>query len=232
MSEGMYTSGEYSKHNPSWHVEDSPWKARQVIKMLQRNNLLPKTVCEVGCGTGEILIQLQQNMPNDCDFYGYEISPQAFELCNKKTNNKLHFKLTDFLKEKMVSYDIILLIDLIEHLEDYFTFMREIKNKSNYKIIHIPLDITVSYALRHTVLSNSRRSLGHLHYFTKDLALQMLEELNYEVLDYFLTCGAMELPAKSTRRYIAKLPRKLLFVINEWFAARIMGGYSLMILAR
>ena len=58
MTENIYTEphGEYLRNNPAWHVEDSSWKARQVMKMLNRNSLNPKTVAEAGCGAGEILI--------------------------------------------------------------------------------------------------------------------------------------------------------------------------------
>lgn len=34
MLEQLYTSGEYLEKNPTWHVEESPWKAKQVIRML------------------------------------------------------------------------------------------------------------------------------------------------------------------------------------------------------
>ena len=30
----MYTDGEYVRKHPTWHLEDSPWKAQQVVKIL------------------------------------------------------------------------------------------------------------------------------------------------------------------------------------------------------
>ena len=38
-----------------WHEEDSPWKAKNIYKILEKNNLSPKSVCEIGCGSGEVL---------------------------------------------------------------------------------------------------------------------------------------------------------------------------------
>ena len=55
MPKGIYTNGYYLEKNPTWHVEDSSWKAKNIIKMMKRNNIVPKTICEVGCGAGEIL---------------------------------------------------------------------------------------------------------------------------------------------------------------------------------
>ena len=63
MKTTIYTSGEYAAKNPTYHVEDSAWKAHQILKIIQRNNLQPLSICEVGCGAGEILRQLQSNLP-------------------------------------------------------------------------------------------------------------------------------------------------------------------------
>lgn len=232
MPNEIYTSGDYLKKNPTWHVEDSSWKAKQIFKMMKRNNIMPKTICEVGCGAGEILSQLQYNMNKECIFWGYEISPPAFKLCKERFNERLHFKLKDFLQEKDVFFDLILLIDLIEHLEDYFSFLREIKPKSQYKILHIPLDLFVLKLVFHYTILRARESAGHIHLFTKDIALQILKDIDYEILDCFYTAGSIELPVKSIENYFAKLPRKIFFSIHKDFAVRIMGGYSLMVLCK
>ncbi|HYT46073.1 MAG TPA: class I SAM-dependent methyltransferase, partial [Methylomirabilota bacterium] len=187
MLENMYTSGKYAAKHPNWHVEDSLWKAKQIIRMMAQNNIVPKTICEVGCGAGEILKQLQENMDNQCTLWGYEISPQAFELCKSRENEKLHFELADITQEKDAFFDLILLIDIIEHLEDYFSFLREIKSKSRYKILHIPLDLIMPSILNDSMLIKTREVYGHIHYFTRKTALQMLKDLGYEVIDTFYT---------------------------------------------
>ena len=174
MIRDPYTQGDYLIRNPTWHVEDSPWKAKQIIRMLTRNSLAPKTICEVGCGAGEILRHLQQNLSEQCLFWGYEVSPQAFALCKQRANERLRFELKDILQEKDAFFDMILLIDLIEHLEDYFSFLRGIKPKSEYKILHIPLDLSVQMVLRGSPIMRTRESAGHLHYFTKEIALEIL----------------------------------------------------------
>ena len=68
----------YLEANPTWHTEDSPWKATQILKMIERNSLQPKTVVEIGCGAGEILNQLHQRIADKTiEFSGYEIAPDA-----------------------------------------------------------------------------------------------------------------------------------------------------------
>ena len=232
MFQEMYTDGSYLEKNPTWHVEESPWKAKQVLRMMTQNNIVPRTICEVGCGAGEILKQLQEHMDNECLFWGYDISPQAFELSKSRENERLHFKLADIRQEKDAFFDLILVIDVIEHLEDYFSFLREIRPKSQYKIFHIPLDLSVQTVLRSNGLLKVRKSYGHIHYFTKEIAIQMLKDAGYEVLDYFYTARAIELPAKEFTRKLLRLPRKLFFTIRKNLAVRILGGWSLLVLAK
>ena len=157
--EELYTSGVYLEKNPNWHVEESPWKVQHIMPMMKRQHLMPETVCEVGCGAGEILKQLQENMENECMFWGYDISPQAFELAKSRANERLQFKLADIRQEKDVFYDLILVMDVIEHLENYFSFLREIKAKSHYKILHIPLDLSVQTVLRSEGLLKVREAI-------------------------------------------------------------------------
>jgi hypothetical protein len=47
----MYEADLYAEKNPTWHEEDSPWKASHVERMIKRNNLPHQRICEVGCGT-------------------------------------------------------------------------------------------------------------------------------------------------------------------------------------
>ena len=230
--EQIYISGDYQERNPSWHIEESPWKAQQVIRMIQNDHIDPKTICEVGCGAGEVLIQLQKYMNDNCLFWGYDISPQAFELSKGKANARLKFKLGDIRKEKDNFFDVILLMDVIEHLEDYYSFLRDLKPISHYKILHIPLDLSVQSVLRNHGLSHVRQTYGHLHYFTKEIALQMLTDVGYEVINYRYTARALEIPSKQIKRNLMRLPRKILSAVDKDLAARILGGWSLLALAK
>ena len=58
----IYLDGTYLDKNPGWHEEDSAWKAEKILKILKRNKLKPSSICEVGCGAGEILSCLQREL--------------------------------------------------------------------------------------------------------------------------------------------------------------------------
>jgi SAM-dependent methyltransferase len=231
-TEDRYTKGDYLDKNPTWHTEDSAWKAQQILKMLSRNNLQQASVCDVGCGAGEILNQLYLQMPGHVSFTGYEISPQAHELSKKKAKERLQFRLKDLLEEEGQPFDLLLVIDVFEHVEDYLGFLKGIRTKATYKIFHIPLDICVQSVLRSKPILKRRTELGHIHYFTKETALATLEDTGYEILDHFYTAGSLDLPSSSFIYSIGKWPLKIASMLNQDLAVRILGGHSLMVLAK
>ncbi len=227
----LYLDGEYLAKNPQWHAEESPFKAKQVLRMLRENHLTPTSICDVGCGAGEVLIQLQKNLGCDCIFRGYDISPQAFALAQCRTNGKLHFKLGDVLSERDAFFDLVLALDVIEHLEDYWSFLRQLRTKGRYKIFHIPLDLSVQTVFRPNALLKRRSLYAHLHYFTKETALRTLQDAGYEVLRFFYTPRSIEVGPGFGERLL-NLPRRLCFAFSPDSAARWMGGFSLLVLAR
>lgn len=228
----LYVDGTYLAKNPTWHEEDSPWKASKIIDMLDHHGVRPKSVCEVGCGAGEILNFMSNQYSDEVRFSGYEISPQAYEICRKKEKKNLNFYYSNLVRMPNVSFDVVMAIDVFEHVEDYFGFLRGLKNTGIYKIFHIPLDLSVQTVLRNSPIISQRISVGHLHYFTKDTALATLTDSGYDIIGYRYTNGSLELPSASWKTSILKLPRKLGFLINQDLTVRVLGGFSLLVLAK
>jgi 2-polyprenyl-3-methyl-5-hydroxy-6-metoxy-1,4-benzoquinol methylase len=227
-----YSDGAYLRQNPSWHIEDSGWKALQIVKMLQKHQFRVSTVCEVGCGAGEILKELHDSLDDTIRYVGYEISPQAHEISKSRQTDRLRFELKDVLAEHDIRFDLMLVMDVIEHVENQFEFLRSLKPKSEFTILHIPLDLSAQAVLRGTPLLRARETVGHVHYFTKDLALRLLKETGYEVIDNWYTCGSLDLPNRSLATAVARIPRRLALATGSDWAVRTLGGFSLLVLAR
>jgi hypothetical protein len=227
----IYEDGTYLANNPTWHEEGSPTKAMHIVKMLRNHNIAPQTICDIGCGAGGILECLSKQYDDSIICSGYEISPQAFEFCKQKQSSRLQFFHTNLFDVETKDFDVVLAIDVFEHVEDYMGFLRKLKPKGKYKIFHIPLDLTIRNILLGPRFLNGRYSVGHLHYFTKDTALATLKDTGYEVLDYFYTDHHWE-PNYGWRVKTIKLSKEALFRISQDWTVRILGGYSLLVLAR
>ena len=230
--ETIYTDGTYLRNNPDWHVDDSPWKAKHVARMLDRHGIVPQTVCEIGCGAGEILRSLSTHLEPSTRFFGYEISPNAYKICSQKANERFTFKLANLLDETNVRFDLVMAMDVFEHVEDYFGFLRKLRDKAQYKIFHIPLELSAQEVLRGKPLLNARRTVGHIHHFSKETALATLEDCGYTVLDHFYTSGRTDLGGLGWKSQLMRLPRQALYKVNQDAAVRTLGGYSLLALAR
>jgi SAM-dependent methyltransferase len=226
----IYTDGTYLKNNPAWHQTDSAWKAAHILRILERNSIEPASVCEVGCGAGEILRSLAARMPPSTRFVGYEISPEAHALCREKSASNVSYKLGD-MDDGMV-FEVAMAIDVFEHVEDYFSFLRRLRTKGTYKVFHIPLELSVQNVLRGSPLLAARRSVGHIHHFSRETALAALEDTGYQVLDHFYTSGRTELGGVGWKSEMLKWPRRAAYGIHPEIAVRVLGGYSLMVLAR
>ena len=227
----LYADGSYLEKNPSWHVEDSQWKATQILKMLARNNLHPSSICEVGCGAGEILRQLHDRLDFDPKLTGYEISPQAYGMALERSSERLDFLLKDIFEDGTAIFDLALVIDVIEHVEDYHSFLRRLRSHAPHMIFHIPLEISANSALRPETMVQSRIRLGHLHYFTESTALDVLRVAGYEIIDWFYTASYTTFPHTSSRQHILDMVRRILFPRFPKATVRICGGYSLLALA-
>jgi hypothetical protein len=212
-------------------VEDSSWKANHVLDAIARNGLAPETISEIGCGAGAILSELQNKLPESCTFMGYEFAPQAFAMCAARENASLRFSSEDGLASGKPVVDLSLALDVLEHVDDYPQFLRTLGRHCRYAILHVPLDLSL-LSLLTGLPQRVRRSAGHLHYFTRQLALDAVTEAGFEVLEARFTRPAIERPNHSWRGRLARLPRLGLALINEDLAALLFGGFSLLIVAK
>jgi len=168
------------------------------------------------------------------EFRGYDISPQAIGLAKQAEGENIQFYCEDLLSESNAEqFDVLIAIDVYEHVPDYMGFLEKCKQKAAYKVYHVPLDLHVSSVLRNTFM-RSRYAVGHLHYFTADSAMATLKDTGHELVDWFYTNPAIELFKEhpSVKKAVANVPRYICSKLSVSLTARVFGGYSLLILAR
>lgn len=225
----MYEDGTYLARNASWHVQDSPWKAQQILDILAANQIQPRTVAEIGCGAGEVLRQLSLSLKS-ATFAGYEISPQAFALCKTRASQTVSYYCADLLAED-THFDCLLCIDVFEHVRDYMGFLTALRAKATYKVFHIPLDVSVLSVMRGSMMA-ARHDIGHLQYFTRDTALATLRDCGYEIVDSCYTASFVDIPSRSLLGKCVKPVYRAMFAIAPHFTVRLLGLSSLLVLAK
>ena len=220
---------QYFQHNKNWHEEDAEYKLKIIRNIIDKNTLNFNSCADVGCGSGGILNLLSNVYPN-IKFTGYDIHDELekFWKNNKKLN--LNFNKKHIMEIKNY-YDLILCIDVFEHVEDYIGFLKTLKNKSKYHIFNIPLDMCALKVFGKG-MSNARENVGHLHYFNKFTAISTLNDCNYKIIDFKLNPGFMFEKNRNFLQKIFLLPRYFFYFISPNIAAELLGGISLTVLTK
>jgi len=235
----IYTSGKYSENNPTYHLEDSEFKWRNFKKILLKSNVDYKSfqnIVEIGCGVGQILsLAKKDNFFNTSNFYGYDSNPDAIKTA-KQLDKTISFSNEDFLKKNLEkNFDLLIAADIIEHIDDSFSFLKLLRTKSKYFLFNIPLEISLLSLFRQNKLfDNSYKRVGHLHFFSKKTALIALEHNGYKVLNLNYSKNRIEHFSKnsiSLKRMLATIPQYLMDLINEDLSCILLGDYSLVVLA-
>ena len=226
-----YLSREYLAHNPTWDIEDSPWKAQRIREILVRNGIDPKSIVEVGCGAGGVLADLRRYY-SGASLHGYDIAPDASQFWSQHSWANITFTIGDFLETAKAPCDLLLLLDVIEHLENPFEFLTQLRQTASRFVFHIPLDLSASTVLRETPLLRVREKVGHIHYFTKGLALELLADCGFEVTDWQYTGASLTAPRRTWATRLASVLRRMAYAVDKDAGVRLLGGETLLVLAR
>lgn len=229
----MYINGEYFTNNPDWDIADAHWKTDVIVRLLQKNNIYPEKVMEVGCGAGENLVELLKKNDGIQELNGYDISPQAYALAERRSSDKITFYNEDLTLKQDIHADLLMIIDVVEHVDDYYGFLRKLKSKADHFIFHIPLDLSSRTVMKPHVLLQQRQSVGHIHYYSKEMVEWALRDTGYTIIDWVYTKPVVDVkPPDSFKRFVKKILRNISFAINKDWSAKKWGGYSMMILAK
>jgi SAM-dependent methyltransferase len=233
FQKNIYTDGTYFKNNPSWGEDDSEWKAEAIFSLIRKNKLVITDITDVGCGSGGILARLGQKMPELKKLRGYDISSQAIQLAGKYADDKLDFFNEDFALSGVKKSGLLLMIDVLEHVRDYYGFLRTLHSKAHNYIFHIPLDLSFRTILKPHVLLQQREAVGHIHYFSREMVQWMLQDTGFDILDWHYTKPVTDIRNSGKLwQGVKKAMRNISFSLNKNLSDKLWGNYSMMILAR
>jgi trans-aconitate methyltransferase len=210
-----------------WHTDDEPWKASTIARFLRLHLPQCSSIADVGCGTGGVIAGVKDLMPST-RVAGYEVAPIAVAKA-KRTYPNIEF-FVGFPEAQ--EFELIMMIDVVEHVEDCWRIVRDAHKCAPYLLVHIPLELNASTALRPQSLANSRRTLGHIHHFSEESACALLSECGYDIVASEITAATAELPATTMKRKLARGPRAIGKRISPSMTARVLGGFEVLIIAK
>lgn len=231
---------DYWLANPGYHLEDSEFKAAGVVAALENLEMPSRLrICDVGCGAGGVVHHVAE-MLNDSGHevdraVGYDISPRAISQGTMLFPN-LEFHVGG-ATDVPSGWDLILAMDVIEHLENYHKFLRDLRGKAALYAFHIPMELSALRALHQIEFAEAIEQSGHIHSFCETTALKTIESLGFVTVhrawtdvDYQQRRKAAERPG--WKRMLVNGVRSAIFRVCPSFAVALLGGKSLLLIFR
>ena len=171
------------KVNHSW--EDARFKVafdiieKQIINKIENKDKAAITIFDIGCGDGYFLEKLAKKLPNaqclaiDTAFDDEII--QNFQEKYKSFNIKF-YKSIESIDLQNVKADIVLLLDVIEHIEDDVEFLKSLYNSS---FITEKSKIVITVPAFQSLFCSHDTWLGHYRRYTVNSLQKHLLEAGF-----------------------------------------------------
>jgi 2-polyprenyl-3-methyl-5-hydroxy-6-metoxy-1,4-benzoquinol methylase len=165
-------------------------------------NYEDKSVLDIGCGIGGVLNFL--NNKGCTDIFGVDYSEAQVEVCQKYVTDKImKADIFDFLKSNSKKYDIIIMLDVLEHFQ---------KNKITelLRLVYDSLSPTGKVVIRTpnmgSIIASYVRYLDFTHDigFTSESLSQVLSEVEFTDINIF------DADIGRKRIYLLKLMHRIL----------------------
>lgn len=140
--------------------------------------------------------------------------------------------LGDFNKINTEVYDVLWMLDVLEHVRDPFTFLEDARKFATYFVFHILLDPSVTTGARGFPLLDGRLKVEQLHYYTQDLALATLNDTGYEIVEWRYTSASLKSPNRYLLTRLVAPFHQILIFFNRDLAVRLVGGDALPVLVK
>ena len=139
----------YEEYGQKWGNEErkryehhaSGWKVDIISDMLIKSRLKFNSVLDFGCGPGTVLALLNKKFKIKY-MYGIDISSSMINIAKNNFPEGVYYKDKE-LKNFKQSVDLVLFIDVLEHIKFSERLLIQASVLSKYQLIKVPLEYTL-----------------------------------------------------------------------------------------
>lgn len=176
----------YLNEEAEWLRRGATNKANSIEILLNRNNIRPKTLLEIGCGTGAVISECQhRNLATN--YIGVDYAPEAIGYLRKHSYgitilqgdvDDPEFHINDFC-------DVVIISHVIEHLEEPAKFLVKLRNSINFShvILEVPLEDLLANKFKSLFRDVTSNKAGHVQFFSDRSFENLLYSNGYRILD-------------------------------------------------
>lgn len=144
----------------------------------------PQKLLDIGCGTGETLVFLKKTYPN-LDLYGVDNSAEAIRYAKARKLKNICLGDVTHIPFPNASFDIVLLLDVLEHVKNDLTALKEIK-----RVLKPNGQLFLTVPALPFIMSAHDRDQGHKRRYTKRGIRKLVSQSHLTIgfVSYFNTC--------------------------------------------
>lgn len=152
-----------------WLRRGAVEKVNSIEKLLKRNRIIPKTILELGCGTGAVIQECQRRNLGT-KYLAVDFAPEAIGYLREhvKGVEAIQCDITkpDFHFNDPI--DVLVLSHVLEHLEDPAEFLVAIRKSIifKYAVIEVPLEDLFYNKIKYLFMDRYNNKAGHVSFFT------------------------------------------------------------------
>jgi len=157
------------------------WQGRQKLLTFLFKKENPQKILDIGCGTGETIKFLKNYLPK-AEIYGLDSSLVAIKFARSRKLNNIKKGSATKLPFKDNSFDLVLLLDVLEHIKDDQKALKEAK-----RVLKPSGSIIVTAPALPFIYSDHDKNQNHFRRYTKKelISLAQNTKLNLVFLSYF-----------------------------------------------
>ena len=169
-----------------WLRRGAAEKANSIETLLTRNAIAPRTILELGCGTGSVITECQRRRLA-AKYIGVDFAPEAIGYLRKHSSGieAIQGDITDPAFCIGDTCDVVVLTHVLEHLEQPAAFLAAMRNslKPSYAIIEVPLDDLPIARMKSVLRDRRANRAGHVQFFTANSFERLLHSNGLKVID-------------------------------------------------
>ncbi len=223
----------YLQLHKDLHEADVDSKVGAIADILPKDGKI-HSILDVGCGSGKILIQLSQLLSTDKNT-GIDISQKVIDVAKSNDSNKtVTWLATDVFSAALSKHDVVLAVDIVEHVQDEQIFLKRISQLGDLVVIKVPIEVNFVNRIVKSLsggivnpLSDTEVRYGHTHHYSVGGFLSLLAGSNLRVvkIEY------MHLPKRSRIFWeILRIMFMPLWLISKKSYVNFNGGFLVVLL--
>jgi len=168
-----------------WLRRGAVEKVNSIEMLLRNNHIRPKSLLELGCGTGAVITECQRRGFAE-RYCAVDYSEEAIDYLRSHSQGikTMAADITTQAPWRHETWDVVVLSHVLEHLEDPSTFLQSVQTLNfSYLVAEIPLEDLFLNFLKSLIRDRSGNLSGHVQFFTAKSFTKLLTASGFRILD-------------------------------------------------